>query len=59
MMNMMNTNNPFLMDAVNFDFDSKEYTAICDKRKKMKCHTYQITDQIILEFWGKNEWVRG
>ena len=53
---MMNMNNMAPMYAANFTFDSKEYSAICDNRKKMKCHTYQITDKIILEFWGKNEW---
>ena len=53
---MMNLNSSIPMFAVNLAADSKEYASICDTRSRMKCRSYKITDQITLDFWGKNEW---
>lgn len=53
---MMNLMSDFPMITADLSADIKAYSAICDKRQQMKCHTYKITDQITLDFWGKNEW---
>lgn len=52
----MNLMSDFPMITADLSADIKSYAAICNNRSHMKCHTYKITDQITLDFWGKNEW---